>query len=202
MARPAAWTHTFDKAVTQGQQALAIAFQEMIVGFAATAGQELGALNVETAGKFGLKLEERFTSDNPNPHRFYRASVGSTIERKVYEQLARFIRSSKALVSSGEWAGVYQGSMGTQTDLLDIYYAIEYPAACDPFFPNVFKKSRPDIRLSLGKGSDGEVYEALYDLTSEKQVGHIHAKGDNWTTKKKVAYVAEIVWADDDILHK
>jgi hypothetical protein len=42
----------------------------------------------------------------------------------------------------------------------------------------------------------------LFDLTSEGQVGHVLKKGDKWLSKANVAYVSEIVWTNDDIMHK
>lgn len=202
MAKPVAWTHGFKPAITQDQQALILAFEGMLVSAAARAGQHLGAMQVEDAGKFGLKLEERFLADNPKPHRFYRAAVGSTIERQVYQQLHHVFIGGEVVVSKGDWAGVYKGRIGTATDIVDALFAIEYQPSHAPAFPASFKSSRPDLRLALGAGSDGVYYEALFDLTSEGQIGHILKKGDKWLTKTNVAYVSEIVWADTDIMHK
>ena len=119
----------------------------------------------------------------------------------VYEQLHHVFTGSKALLSKGDWAGVYQGEIGTMTDIVQVVFAIEYQPQYSPLLPAIFKKSRPDLRLSLGQGSDGKYYEALFDLTSEGQIGHILKKGDKWLSKDNVAYVSEIVWADNDIMH-
>jgi hypothetical protein len=80
-------------------------------------------------------------------------------------------------------------------------YALEYTDSTKEL-PCSFKKSRPDIRLSLGTGTDGKYYEALFDLTSEKQIGHVLDKGDNWLGKERVPFIAEVVWTDDDIMLK
>ncbi|TQF84850.1 hypothetical protein FK498_01310 [Elioraea sp. Yellowstone] len=202
MAKPVVWTHGFKPAITQAQQALILWFEGMIVGLAARAGHHLGALDVESAGKFGLKLEERFLADNPKPHRFFRASIGSTVERKVYDELCGLWTGAKRVVDGGAWAGVYQGEIGTKDDIVTIVFAIEYQPSHAPALPCSFKKSRPDIRLSIGTGSDGVNYEALFDLTSEGQVGHVLKKGDRWLSKPNVAYVSEIVWTNDDIMHR
>jgi hypothetical protein len=203
MAKAVAWTHTFGAPITSAQQTMALYFQEVLLWAASRAGTQLGTLNVTSAGAHGMKLEERFLADTAKFHRFYRASVGSTVERKVYTELKTFVLSDvKAIVASGDWAGVYQANIATPTDVASIVFGIEYAAACAPALPSSFKKSRPDIRLALGQGSDGKYYEALYDLTSEGQVGHILAKGDSWVTKHSVAYVAEIVWMNDDIMQK
>lgn len=202
MAKPVVWTHGFKPAITQAQQALILWFEGMIVGLAARAGHHLGALDVESAGKFGLKLEERFLADNPKPHRFFRASIGSTVERKVYDELCGLWTGAKRVVDGGAWAGVYQGEIGTKDDIVTIVFAIEYQPSHAPALPCSFKTSRPDIRLSIGTGSDGVNYEALFDLTSEGQVGHVLKKGDRWLSKPNVAYVSEIVWTNDDIMHR
>ncbi len=202
MAKPVAWTHGFKQAITKSQQELILWFEGMIVGLAARAGQHLGALDVESAGKFGLKLEERFLADNPKPHRFFRASIGSTVERKVYGELCGLWTGAKRVIPSGDWAGVFQGDIGTKDDIITITFAIEYQASHSPVLPCSFKNSRPDIRLSIGTGSDGVNYEALFDLTSEGQVGHVLKKGDKWLSKTNVAYVSEIVWTNDDIMQK
>lgn len=202
MAKPVAWTHGFKQAITKSQQELILWFEGMIVGLAARAGQHLGALDVESAGKFGLKLEERFLADNPKPHRFFRASIGSTVERKVYGELCGLWTGARRVIPSGDWAGVFQGDIGTKDDIITITFAIEYQASHSPVLPCSFKNSRPDIRLSIGTGSDGVNYEALFDLTSEGQVGHVLKKGDKWLSKTNVAYVSEIVWTNDDIMQK
>lgn len=202
MARPVAWTHSHKPAITQAQINLIQAFESTLVWAAARAGTHLGGLKVEDAGKFGMKLEERFLADSPKPHRFYRASIGSTVERHVYEQLRSLVTGATTLVAAGDWAGVYQGKIGTMTDIVDIVFAIEYQPSHGNLLPSSFKRSRPDLRLSIGQGSDGAHYEALFDLTSEGQVGHILKKGDQWLSKPHVAYVSEIVWADGDIMHK
>lgn len=201
MARAVAWTHSFAAPITGDQQSLALYFQEMLLWAASRAATQLGALDVNTGGAHGIKMEERFLADNPRPHRFFRASVGSTVERKVYTELQNLaLTEVHRVVPSGDWAGVYQANLATQADILPITYAIEYPPAYAPALPSIFKKSRPDVRLALGQGSDGKYYEALYDLTSEGQIGHVLTKGDNWVTKNSVAYVAEIVWMNNDIM--
>ena len=203
MAKAVAWTHSFAAPITSAQQSLALYFQEMLLWAASRAGTQLGALDVQTGGAHGMKMEERFLMDNPKPHRFFRASVGSTVERKVYTELKSLILTDMtAIVASGDWAGVYQANIATQSDVVRITFAIEYPPACPPALPSAFKTSRPDIRLALGQGSDGNYYEALYDLTSEGQIGHVLTKGDSWVTKNSVAYVAEIVWMNDDIMQR
>jgi hypothetical protein len=203
MAKAVAWTHSFAAPITSSQQSLALYFQEMLLWAASRAGTQLGALDVDSGGAHGMKMEERFLMDNPKPHRFFRASVGSTVERKVYTELKNLVLTDiTPIVASGDWAGVYQANLATQSDLVRITFAIEYPPACPPALPSVFRSSRPDIRLALGQGSDGTYYEALYDLTSEGQIGHVLTKGDNWVAKHSVAYIAEIVWMNDDIMQK
>ncbi len=65
-------------------------------------------------------------------------------------------------------------------------------------FPHSFWKrgdkagSRPDVRLALGSG-----YEALFDITSEKQEGHILDKGANlvsggWLARDNIPFIAEV----------
>lgn len=202
MAKPVPWTHGFKPSITQGQKDLILEFESMLVHCAAVAGQHLGALDVSNSGKFGLKLEERFLNDSPKAHRFFRASIGSTVERQVYKALPLFVTNAKAIVESGDWAGVYQGDFATRLDVVSVHFAIEYQPAHPDVLPCSFKHSRPDIRLAIGNGSDGVAYEALFDLTSEGQVGHVLKKGDKWLHKANVAYVSEIVWVNDDIMHK
>lgn len=201
MAKPVGWSKGFKPEITSAQKELVMAFEGMLVGAAAKAAKELGALQIGDAGKHGEKMEERFFRDVDSPHRFYRASVGSTVERTVYKYIKTFFTSGKALVASGEWAGVFQGSIGTATDLVEMQFAIEYTSSYGTTLPCSFKNSRPDLRLAMGAGTDGKAYEALFDLTSEGQVGHVLTKGDGWLHKTNVAYVSEIVWMDDDIMH-
>jgi hypothetical protein len=120
-----AWTHGFKQAITEAQQDLMLWFEGVIVGLAARAGEHLGALDVKTAGKFGRKLEERFLTRNPKAHPFFRASIGSTIEREVYADICGLWTSAKRVVNSGDWAGVYQGEIGTKDDIVTITFAIE-----------------------------------------------------------------------------
>lgn len=200
MARPVSWTKGFSPNITADQQALVLAFENMLVGAAARASREIGALVVADAGAHGGKLQQRFELDGS--HRFYRASVGSTVERIIYRYLKDFFVTGAPLVTAGEWSGVFQAQIGTMTDLLDIVFGLEYTASHNPHLPCSFKNSRPDIRLSLGNDSQGKPQEALFDLTSEGQIGHILKKGDKWLQKSGVAYVSEIVWVKDDIMHK
>ncbi|HQT84665.1 MAG: hypothetical protein B7Z58_09220 [Acidiphilium sp. 37-64-53] len=202
MARAVSYTHSFASVITEDQQRLALYFNDVLVGIAAGAGRQLGALNVEEAGKFGMKLEERFLGNNPKPHAFYRASVGSSVERIVYAYLLQKFPGVECLTSGGQTAGIYQARIGTADNIVTIIFAIEYTGSSSPHLPSVFKKSRPDIRLSLGAGTDGKYYEALYDLTSVGGIGHILKKGDNWLFKHSVAFVSEIIWTNEDILHQ
>ena len=208
--------NSFTQQNTANQAALAVAFEQVLLKLAKVAGNNLGQLDVEGAGKFGVKLDERFKVDSSKPHRFYRASAGSTIERLVYAQL---LWATAATDSSGKnifdttvsgqlpekVAGVYTGQLpinvGTGTVQLALTFALEYTSSATGL-PSTFSSSRPDIRLSLGQGSDGNYYEAIYDLTSEAQKDHVLKKGDSWLTKTRVPYISEIIWTNDDILLK
>jgi hypothetical protein len=201
MARPIAWTRAFLPDIKDAQKELVLAFENLLVAAAAKAANEIGALMISDAGKHGAKMEERFLQDGPNTHRFYRASVGSTVERIIYKYLIKFFTYDKP-EGTGEWAGVYRGKIGTTEDVLDFVFAIEYTESFSTQLPCRFKNSRPDIRLALGPGANGTNYEALFDLTSEGQVGHILKKGDGWLKKANVAYVSEIVWANEDIMQQ
>jgi hypothetical protein len=202
MARPVAWTKGFPPDITAAQRELILAFEGLLVGAAAKAAKEIGALVVSDAGRHGAKMEERFLQDGPKTHRFYRASVGSAVERIIYKYLGNFFTSGQPIVQTGDWAGVYRGRMGTATDIVDFVFAIEYTGPHTPNLPCQFKRSRPDIRLALGPDGKGVNKEALFDLTSEGQVGHILKKGDGWLTKANVAYVSEIVWVNNDIMQQ
>jgi hypothetical protein len=37
---------------------------------------------------------------------------------------------------------------------------------------------------------------------SEKQKGHMLKKRDKWVAKGNVPHIAEVIWTDDDIMHK
>lgn len=200
MAKPVSWTKGFSANITANQQELVVAFENMLVGAAARASREIGALAIANAGAHGAKLQERFAM--VGDHRFYRASLGSSVERIIYKYLQDFFVRGEPLVAAGGWAGVYKAKMGTATDLVDIVFAVEYTSSHTPYLPCSFKKSRPDLRLALGPDKLGKPQEALFDLTSEGQIGHILKKGDAWLNKSGVAYVSEIVWVNDDIMHK
>ena len=94
-------------------------------------------------------------------------------------------------------AGIYTGQLLST----NVIFALEYTGSCTEL-PCKFSSSRPDIRLSLGKGPDGSYAEALFDLTSEAQKDHVLKKGDNWLSKVAVPYIAEIIWTNDDIMLK
>ena len=201
---------------TAQQMAIAVGFELVLLKMAKVAANNLGELDVEGAGKFGVKLEERFLADSAKPHRFYRASAGSTVERQVYLQLLWATAATDSsgqnifdVVQSGRLpdkvAGVYSGqipmTIGTTITNVSVTFALEFTGAVTEL-PSTFGSSRPDIRLSLGQGTDGKYYEAIYDLTSEAQKDHVLNKGDNWLTKTYVPYIAEIIWTNDDILLK
>jgi len=200
MAKPVIWKKGAKGQLTVEQKQLIAAFEDMLIKAAADAGRRLGALTVESAGRFGVKLEERFMSSSSKSHRFYRASVGSSIERMVYTHLPKWVTSMDPQPSSEGWSGIYTGKIGTSTDIVPVTFAIEYTKSGGGL-PCTYNRSRPDIRLVLGKGTDSASYEALFDLTSEGQAGHILKKGDAWMKKANVAYIAEIIWMNDDIMH-
>jgi hypothetical protein len=160
------------------------------------ASGHLGAGDFSSSGAHGVKAEERFYLDRP--HRFYRASVGSTIERAVYHYILWTIGALEPGVMADRLGAIWSGQLPNG---VKIKVAFEYTGQSDGF-PSSFSRSRPDIRLSLGAGTDGHDYEALYDLTSEAQKSHILSKGDSWLSKAYVPYVAEILWTNDDILLK
>jgi hypothetical protein len=214
---------TWDPNCQQAQADLAVAFQEALLTLAQKAGIGLGTLDVEGAGKFGVKLEERFTSATPKSHRFYRASAGSTIERLVYTNLlwatdATNVHSDENMMDDvesgklpGKVAGVYEGQLPLVINQTIVHhkvlFALEYTGSYKDtkgrsLLPNSFSRSRPDIRLSLGPDKFGGYHEAIYDLTSEAQQDHVLKKGDNWLGKKYVPYISEIIWTNDDILLK
>ncbi len=201
MARAVAYTHTFGPNISSDQQALALYFEQLLVTLTKNAAVQIGALKVGDAGAFGLKLEQRFMTDGPKFHSFYRASAGSSVERIVYKYLIETLGSRKISENNGKVAGFYQCHMGTSTGTAEIHYALESTTTFADHFPSSFRRSRPDIRVALGAGTDGKYYEAIYDLTSVGGIGHILKKGDKWIEKKSVAFVSEIIWMDADIMH-
>jgi hypothetical protein len=62
---------------TQEQQDLCLGFGNLLLFFAKKAANEMGTGIFSNSGAHGLKAEQRFFLDKP--HRFYRASVGSTV---------------------------------------------------------------------------------------------------------------------------
>jgi len=174
---------------TDAQKAIAADFCHKVLLCAKMASVQMGMGHFSDAGAHGEKAEERFFSANHKPHRFYRASAGSTIERAVYKHLIQGFDADEV------GKNVYRSSTG-------VIFALEFTKSIPNVFSSSFSNSRPDIRVSLGIGTDGNAYEILIDLTSEKQKAHILKKGDNWLAKKYVPYIAEILWTDDDIMHK
>ena len=108
MAKPVIWKKGAKGQLTVEQKQLIAAFEDMLIKAAADAGRRLGALTVESAGRFGVKLEERFMSSSSKSHRFYRASVGSSIERMVYAHLPKWVTSMDPQPSSEGWSGLYR----------------------------------------------------------------------------------------------
>ena len=175
---------------TDAQKDRCAEFANAVLSCAKMAAVHMGGADFSSSGAHGLKAESRFFSDSPKAHRFYRASAGSTIERAVYQYLIAGFNGVEVQKN------VYKSALS------DLVFAFEFTGSLDGYFPCSFKNSRPDIRVSLGKGSDGIVYEVLFDLTSEKQQGHILGKGDNWVAKANIPYIAEVLWTDHDIMHK
>jgi hypothetical protein len=186
---------------TQDQKDLLAGFRNGVLQCAKMAAGHLGSADFDSAGKFGLKMEERFFQDTGKIHRFYRASVGSSIERTVYDYILKAYGALELGKVADAYGAVWKGEGYIQQKVVPVIFALEFTGSC-PGFPCSFKNSRPDIRLSLGKGTDGVEYEALLDLTSEKQKGHVLKKRDKWIAKANVPYIAEVIWTDDDIMHK
>lgn len=176
---------------TSAQKTLAVEFLNLLLKCAATASLQLGQGNFDDSGAFGVKAEQRFLGTGNHP--FYRASLGSSVERAVYKYL------EEVLCPDHGFDGLYRykqwGSIAGSA------YALEFTQQCTEL-PHSFKSSRPDIRLSLGQSTLGKYYEAIYDLTSLKQTDHVLKKGDNWLAKDGVTYIAEVLWLDDDIMNK
>lgn len=188
---------------TQAQVTFCLNFQNYILWAAAKAGRQFGLADMGGSGAHGLKAEERFFQDNPKPHRFFRASTGSTIEKLTYQYLVEVVGGNLAGYEEGKLGGtIWTGKIDVEGDSKDIAFALEYVSATPPAFPLSFKSSRPDIRLALGSDTAGHYLEAIFDLTSEAQKDHVLKKGDNWVAKAALPYIAEILWTNDDIMHK
>jgi len=114
--------------------------------------------------------------------RTFGARYGSSVEIEAYHLLDR------------HWWKAADGAPGD--------YTVETADRLDPdLFVHSFAGrggrpgSRPDLRLALGDG-----FEAVYDITSEAQEGHILGKGANigrggWLARSRVPFVAEIFYA-------
>jgi len=183
-----AWDSQIHK---QTQIDLATTFGQAVFACAQNAAVQLGGAVFSASGRHGLNAEKRFWQDDARPHRFYRASVGSTIERAVYAKLIEGYSATELCKN------VYQSSYASE-----VVFALEFTGSLEDCFPCKFNRSRPDIRLSLGAGKNGQIYEAVFDLTSQRQEGHIRNKGDNWLAKVHIPYIAEVLWTDDDIMHR
>lgn len=190
MALLAEFKNSWDMSHTAVQQEICADFADYLLKAAQLAAVKLGTGQFGFAGAHGMKMETRFFATGS--HRFYRASVGYSIEKSVYEFLVA------AYMAQAKENNIYTA---TSQRGHPFAFAFEFTGTCDGF-PNSFKNSRPDIRVALGKGQDGNWYEALFDLTSEKQKGHVLKKRDKWVTKERVPYIAEILWTDDDIMLK
>lgn len=176
---------------TQSQKTMALEFLKLLLQCATTASKHYGLGDFSEGGAHGAKAEQRFYQTGG--HRFYRASIGSTIERTVYQYLEHVLCPTEVMdrVYRFDGWGNLDGSI----------YALEFTSSLTEL-PHKFGSSRPDIRLALGQGTTGKYYEAIYDLTSLKQTGHVLKKGDNWLAKGAVPLIAEIIWLDDDIMHQ
>jgi hypothetical protein len=127
----------------------------------------------------------------PKAEHAFGASIGSAIEAQTYELLKQHRTLGR------HWANNRTAGADAAGD-----YLLEYPERRGALFPHHFaasavrvKGSRPDIRLALGDG-----YEALFDITSEAEKGHVLTKGDgHWLKKDKVVFVAEVFYSQDQI---
>jgi hypothetical protein len=118
-------------------------------------------------GKFGLKLEEWFLSQNPKPHAFLRTLIGSMVEREASIAICGRSTGAKRVVSSEARAGVYRGEIGSKNNIFALPSALEQEGGHSPMLPGSFRNSRSNIRLSIGPGSDRVNYDMLFDVTSE-----------------------------------
>lgn len=136
----------------------------------------------------------------PKIQAWHRAAKGMkmTPRAKAYQKAAKVgaMIFGSAVEEEAYWllAEKYHPVEGEPGD-----YTIETPDRILPLFPHYFggigdkKGSRPDIRLALGSGC-----EALFDITSAANAGHILEKGcsqGNWMTRANIPFIAEVFYA-------
>jgi hypothetical protein len=106
-------------------------------------------------GKFGLKLEERFLSQNPKLHAFLRTLIGSMVEREVSIAICGRSTGAKRVVSSEARAGVYRGEIGSKNTIFALPSALEQEGGHSPMLPGSFQNSRPTSACPSGPAATG-----------------------------------------------
>lgn len=122
----------------------------------------------------------------PGGDNLFAMRTGSAIEAQTYAFLSQWRRAANGRPMSLDKPGDY---------------LIEFPGPRGKLFPSDFtssvtgKGARPDIRVALGDG-----YEARFDLTAERSVGHILSKGGgHWLSNGRALLIAEVFYSEDQI---
>lgn len=122
--------------------------------------------------------------------RWYRARLGYVIEAEANAGLARSaVRSGWHCVDDRPINVVGAGD-----------YLLQTPGPRGSLFPCDFRGprgegSRPDVRVALGDGT-----EALFDITSRGEEGHVLDKGGgHWLGMPQVVFIAEVIYDESEI---
>lgn len=173
------WLGLLDRSVRKAAVNAVMMSFDQPTGFHVAYGNLLDGLR--RSGKRGRDAE-----------RWYRARLGYVIEAEANQ-----ILTTSAPGAGRGWRCVDELPAGgaRKGDFL-----LQTPEPVPPCFPSEFRRwnggtSRPDVRVALGDGT-----EALFDITSRGQEGHVLEKGGgHWLTMPTVAFIAEVIYDENEV---
>lgn len=174
------WLDVLDRAVRRA------AVRAVMLQFTTATGQHAAYGNLLDDWSSGSRRRGR------SADRWYRARLGYVIEAEANASLLR------SAVRGGRGWRCMDDRPGDAAAAGDFLLQTSGPhGAC---FPCDFRGargegSRPDVRVALGDGT-----EALFDITSRGEEGHVLEKGGGqWLKMPNVVFIAEVIYDENEV---